>query len=274
MTYLDGLNEAQYTAVTAPPGPVLVLAGPGSGKTRVLTHRIIYLMRELHVPPWQIMAVTFTNKAAKEMAQRIGRLMDGPPRGLTVGTFHSICARILRREGENLPGYERGFVIFDTDDQIQVVKQTLKDLNLDDKKFPPYKMLNNISNAKNELIPPEEYAAANYISEVTRRVYGRYQEILRANNAMDFDDLLMNVVVLFDGRPDILQKYQERYQHLLVDEFQDTNTAQYGLIKRLAAAHHHVFAVGDSDQCFPAGTRLQTPNGFRPIEEIKENDLV
>ncbi|NKQ37321.1 MAG: UvrD-helicase domain-containing protein [Chloroflexi bacterium] len=248
MDYLDGLNEAQYTAVTAPPGPVLVLAGPGSGKTRVLTHRIIYLMRELHIPPWQIMAVTFTNKAAKEMAQRIGRLMDGPPRGLTVGTFHSICARILRREGDNLPGYERGFVIFDTDDQIQVVKQTLKDLNLDDKKFPPYKMLNNISNAKNELIPPEEYAATNYISEVTRRVYGRYQEILRANNAMDFDDLLMNVVVLFDGRPDILQTYQERYQHLLVDEFQDTNTAQYGLIKRLAAAHHHVFAVGDSDQ--------------------------
>ncbi len=248
MTYLDGLNEAQYTAVTAPPGPVLVLAGPGSGKTRVLTHRIIYLMRELRVPPWQIMAVTFTNKAAREMAQRIARLMDGSPRGLTVGTFHSICARILRREGDNLPGYERGFVIFDTDDQIQVVKQTLKDLNLDDKKFPPYKMLNNISNAKNELIPSEEYAATNYISEVTRRVYGRYQEILRANNAMDFDDLLMNVVVLFDGRPDILQKYQERYQHILVDEFQDTNTAQYGLIKRLAAAHHHVFAVGDSDQ--------------------------
>ena len=124
------------------------------------------------------------------------------------------------------------------------------------------------------MVTPEKYAATNYISEVTRRVYGRYQEILRANNAMDFDDLLMNVVILFDGRPDILQKYQERYQHLLVDEFQDTNTAQYGLIKRLAAAHHHVFAVGDSDQCFPVGTRLQTPGGFRPIEEIKENDLV
>ncbi|HID52100.1 MAG TPA: DNA helicase UvrD, partial [Anaerolineae bacterium] len=151
MSYLDGLNEAQYTAVTAPPGPVLVLAGPGSGKTRVLTHRIIYLMQELHVPPWQIMAVTFTNKAAKEMALRIGRLMDGPPRGLTVGTFHSICARILRQEGDSLPGYERSFVIFDTDDQIQVVKQALKDLNLDDKKLPPYRMPNNIGNAKNEL---------------------------------------------------------------------------------------------------------------------------
>ena len=245
---LEGLNDQQKTAVTAPPGPVLVLAGPGSGKTRVLTHRIVYLIRELRVAPWEIMAVTFTNKAAKEMGHRISELLDGHPRGLTVGTFHATCARLLRTETDNLEGYDRGFVIFDTADQQQVVKQALKDLNIDDKKFPPFKMLNGISNAKNELITPEMYTSTNYISEVTKRVYTRYQQVLVANNAMDFDDLLMNVVVLFDQRPDVLQKYQERYQHLLVDEFQDTNTAQYGLLRRLASKHQNLFAVGDSDQ--------------------------
>ncbi|MBK8902606.1 MAG: UvrD-helicase domain-containing protein [Anaerolineaceae bacterium] len=246
--YLKGLNEAQITAVTAPEGPILVLAGPGSGKTRVLTHRIVYLIRELRVPPWQIMAVTFTNKAAREMNGRLEELLDGRPRGLTMGTFHATCARILRQESDNLQGYQQDFVIFDTADQQQVVKQALKDLNLDDKKFPVNKMLNGISTAKNELITAEMYAAGNYIAEVTKRVYGRYQQVLMANNAMDFDDLLMNTVLLFDQRPDVLQKYQERYRHILVDEFQDTNTAQYGLLQRLAAANHNIFAVGDSDQ--------------------------
>ncbi|WP_420642017.1 ATP-dependent helicase [Candidatus Leptofilum sp.] len=246
--YLEGLNEAQVTAVTAGEGPILVLAGPGSGKTRVLTHRIVHLIREMNVAPWQIMAVTFTNKAAKEMNHRIEELLDGRPRGLTMGTFHATCARILRQESDNLEGYERDFVIFDTADQQQVVKQALKDLNLDDKKFPVNKMLNGISNAKNELITAELYAAGNYIAEVTKRVYARYQQVLMANNAMDFDDLLMNTVLLFDQRPDVLQKYQERYRHILVDEFQDTNTAQYGLLQRLASAHQNIFAVGDSDQ--------------------------
>ncbi len=246
--YLKGLNEAQITAVTAPEGPILVLAGPGSGKTRVLTYRIIYLIRELRVPPWQIMAVTFTNKAAKEMNHRLETLLDGRPRGLTMGTFHATCARILRQESDNLQGYQQDFVIFDTADQQQVVKQALKDLNLDDKKFPVNKMLNGISTAKNELITAEMYAAGNYIAEVTKRVYGRYQQVLRTNNAMDFDDLLMNTVLLFDQRPDVLQKYHERYRHILVDEFQDTNTAQYALLQRLASANRNIFAVGDSDQ--------------------------
>ncbi|MEJ2749181.1 MAG: UvrD-helicase domain-containing protein, partial [Anaerolineae bacterium] len=187
---MQGLNEAQRTAVTAPPGPILVLAGPGSGKTRVLTHRIVYLIRELKVSPWHILAVTFTNKAAKEMRYRVEEMMDGRLRGLMMGTFHSTCARILRRETDNLTYYDKDFVIFDTADQQQVVKQALKDLNLDDKKFPPNKMLNGISNAKNELLTPELYNATNSIAEVTRRVYVRYQEILHANNAMDFDDLL------------------------------------------------------------------------------------
>ena len=170
--YLEGLNKAQQTAVTAGEGPILVLAGPGSGKTRVLTHRIVHLIREMNVPPWQIMAVTFTNKAAREMGHRIEELLDGRPRGLTMGTFHATCARILREESDNLTDYQRDFVIFDTADQQQVVKQALQDLNLDDKKFPVNKMLNGISNAKNELITAELYTATNYIAEVTKRVYG------------------------------------------------------------------------------------------------------
>lgn len=246
--YLQGLNAQQKTAVTAPAGPVLVLAGPGSGKTRVLTQRIVYLMQELRVSPWHILAVTFTNKAAKEMTHRLENMLEAPPRGLTMGTFHAVCARILRRETDNLTFYNRDFVIFDTADQLQVVKQVLKELNLDDKKFPPAKLLNGISSAKNELITPNIYSATNYIAEVTKRVYERYQATLQANNAMDFDDLLMNTVLLFDERPDVLQKYQERYQHILVDEFQDTNTTQYTLLQMLAATHRHIFAVGDADQ--------------------------
>jgi DNA helicase-2/ATP-dependent DNA helicase PcrA len=248
MTLINALNEAQQRAVTVPPGPILVLAGPGSGKTRVLTFRIAYLIQEMGVSPWHIMAVTFTNKAAREMRHRVEDILEGQPRGLTMGTFHATCVRILRRETNDLPFYDRDFVIFDTADQQQVVKQALKNLNLDDKKFPPNKMLNGISNAKNELITAEMYAASNYISEITRRVYTEYQALLQANNAMDFDDLLMNTVLLFDERSDILRKYQERYMHILVDEFQDTNTTQYTLLKMLAARHSNLFVVGDSDQ--------------------------
>ncbi|MCO5186269.1 MAG: UvrD-helicase domain-containing protein [Anaerolineae bacterium] len=248
MDLLHGLNPAQRAAVSAEPGPILVLAGPGSGKTRVLTHRIAYLVTELGVAPWHIMAVTFTNKAAREMRERIEKLMGGSMRGVMMGTFHSSCVRILRREVDHLVGYDRNFVIFDSDDQKQVVKQALKDLNLDDKRFQPAKMLSGISTAKSELVTAEQYEAANYVAEITKRVYKRYQEILIANNAMDFDDLLLNTVLLFDGNPDVLRAYQERYQHILVDEFQDTNSVQYELVKRLSALHQHIFVVGDADQ--------------------------
>jgi DNA helicase II / ATP-dependent DNA helicase PcrA len=264
--FLKGLNPQQRAAVTAPPGPVLVLAGPGSGKTRVLTHRVGYLMADLGIPPWRIMAVTFTNKAAREMAGRVEALMGAERlRGLTVGTFHAICARILRRETDNLEYYARDFVIFDRDDQLQVVKQSLADLNLDEKRFQPAKMLNHISAAKNELVTAELYAASNYIAEVTRRVYAHYQELLRANNAMDFDDLLMNAVLLFDQRPDVLAQYQQKYEHILVDEFQDTNTTQYALLTRLAAPQNHLFAVGDSDQSIYRwrGADFRNINRFR-----------
>jgi DNA helicase-2/ATP-dependent DNA helicase PcrA len=248
MDIFDNLNLAQQKAVQAQPGPVLVLAGPGSGKTRVLTYRVAYLIRELDVAPWRIMAVTFTNKAAREMRHRVEYLLEGNPSGLTMGTFHATCVRILRRESDDLLNYDRDFVIFDTADQRQVAKQALQDLGIDDKKFPPNKVLAGISSAKNELVTPEQYAASNYISEITRRVYLRYQEILAANNAMDFDDLLVNTVLLFDERSDILQKYQEKYQHILVDEFQDTNTVQYALLRQLANRHGSIFVVGDADQ--------------------------
>lgn len=248
MDLLDNLNPAQRAAVGAPPGAILVVAGPGSGKTRVLTHRIAYLISAMRVSPWHIMAVTFTNKAAREMEHRIEQLLDGRPQGLLMGTFHAICARILRREVDNLTHYQRDFVIFDTADQLQVVKHVLAELNIDNKKFPPGKMLNGISSAKNDLISPAEYTATNYVSEVTRRVYERYQLTLQANNAMDFDDLLMNTVLLFDERPDVLAKYQERYRHILVDEFQDTNATQYRLLRQLAGEQNSIFAVGDSDQ--------------------------
>ncbi len=245
---LHGLNQPQQDAVAAGPGPILVLAGPGSGKTRVLTNRIVYLIQEAGLAPWHILAVTFTNKAAKEMLHRIEKMLDGRPNGLLMGTFHSTCARILRREAENLTQYSRDFVIFDTDDQKQVIKKALADLNLDEKRFTPGKMLAGIGAAKNEMITPELYAATNYVSEVIKRVYTQYQALLRANNAMDFDDLLMNVVLLWDERPDILHKYQQQYQYVLVDEFQDTNTTQYALLQRLAAAHRNIFVVGDADQ--------------------------
>jgi DNA helicase II / ATP-dependent DNA helicase PcrA len=266
MDLLHGLNDAQIAAVTAPPGPVLVLAGPGSGKTRVLTHRIVYLIETLRLAPWRIMAVTFTNKAAREMRGRIEALLGGDLRGLSMGTFHATCARILRRESDNLTYYGRDFVIFDTADQLQAIKQVLKELNLDDKKFPPNKLLHGISSAKNELVTPDQYAAANYVAEITRRVYTHYQALLQANNAMDFDDLLMQTVLLFDERADVLQKYQERYAAILVDEFQDTNTTQYTLLKMLATPRRSIFAVGDSDQSIYKWRGAD----FRNIERFRE----
>jgi DNA helicase-2/ATP-dependent DNA helicase PcrA len=247
MDILAKLNPQQRQAVTASPGPTLVLAGPGSGKTRVLTHRIAYLVGQMGVEPRRIMAVTFTNKAAKEMKHRVETLLDGQLRGLTIGTFHSICARFLRREAQHLP-VTADFVIFDTSDQEALVKQIIKELNLNDKQYGPGKLLSKISSAKNELIGPEDYAANTYFNEIVKRVYTRYQQLLIANNALDFDDLLTGVVQLFNDHPDVLVKYQRYYEHILVDEFQDTNTAQYALLRQLAAGSRNLYCVGDPDQ--------------------------
>jgi DNA helicase-2/ATP-dependent DNA helicase PcrA len=244
---LDGLNNAQREAITAGDGPVLVLAGPGSGKTRVLTHRIAYLIRDMGVHPSAIIAVTFTNKAAGEMKARVENLLGDKLRGLQIGTFHAICARILRKESSHTDR-KADYLIYDTDDQISVVTQALNELNVDTKKFKPRQILNNISAAKNELVTPEKYSGPGYMGEIVRRAYTRYQELLIASNARDFDDLLMDTVMLFKGDADVRERYQKFYEYLLVDEFQDTNFAQYELVKLLAKPQNNVFVVGDEDQ--------------------------
>ncbi|NTW02548.1 MAG: UvrD-helicase domain-containing protein [Oscillochloris sp.] len=246
----SGLNPAQRRAIEAISGPVLVLAGPGSGKTRVLTHRIAYLIREVGVDPYSILAVTFTNKAAREMKERLDTLVGaGAAHALTVGTFHSLCARFLRRDSIHL-GRERDFAIYDSDDQERLMRRVLKDLSLDEKKNSPRTIHAAISSAKNELVSPAEYARLNhtYFDEIVARCYERYQKLLRESNAFDFDDLLVEMVHVFELFPEVLAKYQDRYTHLLVDEYQDTNRVQYTLIKQLADKQRNLFAVGDDDQ--------------------------
>ncbi|MFQ6101979.1 MAG: ATP-dependent helicase [Anaerolineae bacterium] len=272
MDLLKGLNPQQQKAVTVSDGPVLVLAGPGSGKTRVLTHRVAWLVRELDIAPWRVMAVTFTNKAAREMRERLEELL-GPSsaRSLTLGTFHATCARVLRREAE-AAGIPRDYAIFDADDQLRLVKQAIRDLNLDDKRYRPQAVHGAISRAKNELIPPQAYYTGSYYGEVVKRVYERYQALLAANNGLDFDDLLMVTVRLFDRNPDVLAKYQERYRHILVDEFQDTNQAQYTLLKQLSERHHNLFCVADEDQSIYAWRGAD----YRNIRRLRDDhpDLV
>jgi DNA helicase-2/ATP-dependent DNA helicase PcrA len=247
---LAGLNPQQREAVTTIEGPVLVLAGPGSGKTRVLTHRIAHLAKDHRVYPDRILAVTFTNKAAAEMRERSERLMGGKLDGLQIGTFHAICARLLRREADNTP-YARDYVIYDTDDQNSVMRGILTELNADIKKFTPGRVLNAISSAKNELIDADAYAnlpTKDYFGELVRRAYPLYQRALVNNNAMDFDDLLMQTVVLLQTHEGTRDKYQRRFEYVLVDEFQDTNQAQYTLVRLLSAPQENVFVVGDEDQ--------------------------
>ena len=248
MDFLDKLNPQQRAAVTAGNGPVLVVAGPGSGKTRVLTQRIAYLIAMEGVRPWQILAVTFTNKAAKEMQERVKRLLpDQATEGIMLGTFHSICARILRRESDHLP-IESNFVIFDSDDQERVVKNVIRELNLNEKLYRPASVHAAISRAKNELIGADDYPTQTYRDEVVKRVYAGYQKRLVASNAVDFDDILLYAARLLEDNPSVRDKYAQRFRHVLVDEFQDTNLAQYALVKHLASFHRNIFCVGDPDQ--------------------------
>jgi DNA helicase-2/ATP-dependent DNA helicase PcrA len=248
MDLLDRLNSPQRQAVTAGPGPVLVIAGPGSGKTRVLTQRVAYLIAEEGVRPYQMLAVTFTNKAAREMENRVRAMLgELASDGLWLGTFHATCARLLRREAENLP-FASNFVIYDEDDQQRVVKAAIRDLNLDEKTYRPASVHGAISRAKNELIFPEDYPIQTYRDEVVKRVYGRYQESMKQNNAVDFDDLLLWTAHLLSEFPAVREKYATRFLHVLVDEFQDTNFAQYVLLKHLASVHNNIFVVGDPDQ--------------------------
>ncbi|MBE3119948.1 MAG: UvrD-helicase domain-containing protein, partial [Candidatus Atribacteria bacterium] len=257
MDFLDKLNPQQRQAVTAGTGPVLVLAGPGSGKTRVLTQRVAYLIATKGVRPYQLLAVTFTNKAARQMSERVRDILgELPADGLWLGTFHSICARLLRREAEPRAGtgtttllpFDASFVIYDEDDQQRVVKGAIRDLNLDEKTYRPQSVHGAISRAKNELIFPDAYPTETYRDEVVKRVYKRYQEILKQNNAVDFDDLLLWTAHLLSEFPAVREKYAQRFQHILVDEFQDTNFAQYVLLNHLASVHKNIFVVSDPDQ--------------------------
>src|SRR5438105_5574580 len=257
---LAGLNEPQQLAVTTTDGPVLILAGPGSGKTRVITHRIAYLVQSKHVSPWRILAVTFTNKAAKEMRARLEILVGiNESKEMTLGTFHAICARILRMEADYLApmGLNKSFVIFDTDDQSTLVKQAIKALDLDEKQYRPITIQSMISRAKNDLQSPDQMAelASKYLEEVAARVYKQYQKLLRANNGVDFDDLLMLTEQLWRREPEVLHKYQARWHYIHVDEFQDCNLPQYKLIRLLGYGtddrHEglgNVCVVGDDDQ--------------------------
>lgn len=251
---LAGLNDAQREAVLAIDGPVLVVAGPGSGKTRVLTHRIAYLMEVAHVPGDRILAVTFTNKAAREMRSRIEALREGRPLGgVVMGTFHSFGARLLRENpgvvADRL-GILPNFTIYDSADQADIAKAALIALDLDPKAYQPRRILGRISAAKSQLISPDEArnGAETYDEEVVARVYKEYERLLRRANALDFDDLLGRPIYLFEEAPQLLERYQERFQHILVDEYQDTNRVQYVLVSALAERHRNLFVVGDPDQ--------------------------
>lgn len=246
---LAELNPEQRKAAEAIEGPVLILAGPGSGKTRVIAHRVAYLIKVCGVSPHNIISVTFTNKAAREMTERLSNLVSASVDNITVGTFHSICARILRIEGKAI-GLDSGYVIYDDADQLSLVKRSIVDINLDPKQYSASAISAAIRTAKNMMVSPEQYLEqkGSFFEGVVARVYERYQFLLKQSVALDFDDLLLKVVHLFQQQPEILEKYQERYRHVLVDEFQDTNLVQYELIRHLTGKHRNICVVGDPDQ--------------------------
>lgn len=250
MNIYDTLNEQQREAVFCTEGPLLLLAGAGSGKTRVLTHRISYLIQEKGVNPYHILAITFTNKAAGEMRERVDNLVGYGAEHIWVSTFHSTCVRILRRHIDKL-GYDNHFTIYDTEDQKTVIREVMKRLKLDKKQYAERALLNQISKAKDELVTPSEYemrAAGNFRETQVAKVYTEYQKQLRENNALDFDDLLFKTVELFQFHPDILEYYQDRFQYIMVDEYQDTNTVQFQFVSMLARKHRNLCVVGDDDQ--------------------------
>ncbi|MCI5898761.1 MAG: DNA helicase PcrA [Hominisplanchenecus sp.] len=250
MSVYETLNDKQQEAVFHTEGPLLVLAGAGSGKTRVLTHRIAYLMEEKGIMPWNILAITFTNKAAGEMRERVNRLVGQGAERIWVSTFHSACVRILRRHSGWI-GYDTNFVIYDGDDQKSLMKDICKRLNIDTKKYKERAILGVISSAKDELIGPEQFALdaqGDYRQEIIAKAYSEYQRQLKSSNAFDFDDLIMKTVELFQNNPDILDEYQERFRYIMVDEYQDTNTAQFKLVSLLAAKYQNLCVVGDDDQ--------------------------
>ena len=247
---IDVLNDKQKEAVLSTEGPCLVIAGAGSGKTKVLTHKIAYLMQEKNVKPWSILAITFTNKAANEMKERVENLVGDVAKDMWIGTFHSICVRILRRYIDRI-GFTSSFIIFDSSDQRTLVKQCLKQLNIDDKMLNDRAVLSEISNAKNEMLEPDAYKLRtnNEIrKETIAKVYELYQKRLRENNAIDFDDIINYTIRILSENPDVLEYYSNKFEYVLVDEYQDTNKAQFTLVSILAALHGNITVVGDNDQ--------------------------
>ena len=246
---LDTLNGPQREAVLCTEGPLLVLAGAGSGKTRVLTYRIAHLLEDCGARPWEILAITFTNKAAAEMRERLAGLVGPAAQGMWVSTFHSMCVRILRANAEAL-GFSKSFTIYDDGDSKQLVREIMAELDLDPKRWPEKTLRGRISEAKNELLVPGvfESQVVDPVGKVAARVYARLQERLKAANAFDFDDLLLYTYLLFKNHPDVLAAYQRRFRYILVDEYQDTNHAQYAICGYLAAGHRNIMVVGDDDQ--------------------------
>ena len=247
---LKGLNDKQYEAVVNTEGPCLVIAGAGSGKTKVLTHKIAYLIGEKGAKPWDILAITFTNKAANEMKERIANLVGDDAKDIWMGTFHSICVRILRRFIDRI-GFDSSFIIFDTSDQRTLVKACMKDLAIDDKLFNDRSVLSEISNAKNEMLEPEQYTAranSDFRKEKIATVYELYQKRLKENNAIDFDDIINYTIKILMENPDILEYYANKFKYVLVDEYQDTNKAQFTLVTLLASKNGNITVVGDNDQ--------------------------
>ena len=250
MSIYETLNPVQQEAVYHTEGPLLILAGAGSGKTRVLTHRIAYLIDEKNVNPWNILAITFTNKAAGEMRERVDQIVGYGSENIWVSTFHSTCVRILRRYIDKI-GYERNFTIYDTDDQKSVIKEVCKQLNIDTKIYKERTLLSAISSAKDELVTPKELlgqAHGDLARTRVANVYEAYQKKLKSNNALDFDDLIMKTVELLKTQPDVLDYYQNRFRYIMVDEYQDTNTAQFKFVSILADKYQNLCVVGDDDQ--------------------------
>ncbi|MCI9068757.1 MAG: UvrD-helicase domain-containing protein, partial [Lachnospiraceae bacterium] len=265
----DTLNPMQREAVETTEGPLLVLAGAGSGKTRALTHRIAYLIEECQVNPWNILAITFTNKAAGEMRERVDRMAGCGASAVWVSTFHSACVRILRRHIGCL-GYTTDFTIYDGDDQKTLMRQVIKKLNLDPKQYKERALLSAISSCKNELITAEDFAAQSdwdFSRRKTAEVYREYQAQLKKNDALDFDDLIMKTVELLQADPQVLDHYQERFRYIMVDEYQDTNTAQFRLVALLSAKYRNLCVVGDDDQSIYSfrGANIQNILGFEQV---------
>ena len=247
---IEGLNDRQKEAVLATEGPCLVIAGAGSGKTKVLTHKIAYLMKEKYIKPWNILAITFTNKAANEMKERVEKLVGEAAKDMWIGTFHSICVRILRKYIDRL-GFEHSFLIFDTTDQRTLIKDCMKTLKIDDKMFTDRSILSEISNAKNEMLEPKAYQtkyAGDYRKEIIGRIYELYQQRLKENNAIDFDDIINFTIKILEQNEDVLDYYTNKFQYVLVDEYQDTNKAQFTLVTLLASKYGNITVVGDNDQ--------------------------